>query len=318
MKKRVQSNKKRIRWASVLTVFVLLIGIIAIAFAAVHLLSPKANTSQKSSQTSRQEKTKSTVPSSSSQPKETKWLTGTNENQLPILMFHYVTSRADQLPQDSNNINIVTFEKELKVLKSQGYTTVSGTDAQKILTTKEKPSDKMVWLTFDDGSVTMYTDIFPLLKKYNMHATNFIITGFVNKAQGGILSWEQIKEMKASGLVDFGSHTVSHPDLGTQTLEDQRTELEQSKADLDKNLNQQTNMICYPAGGYNQNTLSLSTELGYKFGLLDPGRNGVVAQAAKESDGLLTLPRFRMMSSTTAEEMMQMIQPATDYNEKNK
>ncbi|XOW21079.1 hypothetical protein QK908_00100 [Lactococcus cremoris] len=92
----------------------------------------------------------------------------------------------------------------------------------------------------------------------------------------------------------------SHPDLGT-TLEDQRTELEQ-QADLDKNLNQQTNMICYPAGGYNQNTLSLSTELGYKFGLLDPGRNGAVAQAAKESDGLLTLPRFRMMSSTTAEE----------------
>ena len=37
-----------------------------------------------------------------------------------------------------------------------------------------------------------------------------------------------------------------------------------------------------------------------------------------QSDGLLTLPRFRMMSSTTAEEMMQMIQPATDYNEKNK
>ena len=100
MKKRVQRNKKRIRWASVLTVFVLLIGIIAIAFAAVHLLSPKVNTSQKSSQTSRQEKTKSTVPSSSSQPKETKWLTGTNENQLPILMFHYVTSRADQLPQE--------------------------------------------------------------------------------------------------------------------------------------------------------------------------------------------------------------------------
>ena len=45
MKKRAQRNKKRIRWASVLTVFVLLIGIIAIAFAGVHLLSPKTNTS---------------------------------------------------------------------------------------------------------------------------------------------------------------------------------------------------------------------------------------------------------------------------------
>ena len=56
MKKRAQRNKKRIRWASVLTVFVLLIGIIAIAFAGVHLLSPKTNTSPKSSQTSSQEK----------------------------------------------------------------------------------------------------------------------------------------------------------------------------------------------------------------------------------------------------------------------
>ncbi|BDH80416.1 polysaccharide deacetylase family protein [Lactococcus lactis] len=318
MKKRAQRNKKRIRWASILTVFVLLIGIIAIAFAGVHLLSPKTNTSPKSSQTSSQEKAKSTASSSASQPKETKWLAGTNENQLPILMFHYVTSRADQLPQDSNNINIVTFENELKALKEKGYTTVSGSDAEKILTTKEKPSDKMVWLTFDDGSVTMYTEIFPLLKKYNMHATNFIITGYVNKGQGGILTWEQIKEMKASGLVDFGSHTVSHPDLGKLTLEAQRTELEQSKADLDKNLDQKTDIICYPAGGYNQNTLNLANELGYKFGLLDPGRNGAIAIAAKESDGLLTLPRFRMMSSTTTEQMLQMIQPSTDYNEKNK
>ena len=93
MKKRAQRNKKRIRWASVLTVFVLLIGIIAIAFAGVHLLSPKTNTSPKSSQTSSQEKAKRTASSSASQPKETKWLAGTNENQLPILMFHYVPTR---------------------------------------------------------------------------------------------------------------------------------------------------------------------------------------------------------------------------------
>ena len=48
MKKRAQHDKKRIRWALILTVFVLLIGIIAIAFAGVHLLSPKTNTSPKS------------------------------------------------------------------------------------------------------------------------------------------------------------------------------------------------------------------------------------------------------------------------------
>ena len=79
-----------------------------------------------------------------------------------FLLCHF---KADQLPQDSNNINIVTFENELKALKEKGYTTVSGSDAEKILTTKEKPSDKMVWLTFDDGSVTMYTEIFSFIEK---------------------------------------------------------------------------------------------------------------------------------------------------------
>lgn len=244
-------------------------------------------------------------------------LTSKMENHLPILMFHYVTSRPDELPQDSNNIDIAEFENEMKILKQNGYKTMSAKEAQQLLTTKEKPSDKLVWLTFDDGSVTLYTEIFPLLKKYNIHATSFIITNFVNNSQGGILTWEQIKEMKQSGWVDFGSHTANHFDLGTQTAEQQEQELQMSKSDLDKNLNQDTNMICYPAGGYNQDTIDMANHLGYKFGFLDPGRNGAVEDDAKESDGLLTLPRYRMLDITTSTDMMNILKESTDYNRKN-
>lgn len=62
-----------------------------------------------------------------------------------------------------------------------------------------------------------------------MHATGAIITGFVDNHQSGILTWEQIKEMKASGLVDFISHTVSHLDLGTLSTADATYQLQQSK-----------------------------------------------------------------------------------------
>lgn len=274
------------------------------------------STSSKSSSLSSQTMPSHTNPSTSIKT-TTQWLSSKSENQLPILMFHYVIGSEDQLPQDSNSISVERFEAELSALKSGGYTTLSATDAERVITQKLKPSNKMVWLTFDDGSVTMYTRIFPLLKKYHMHATSFIITGFVDNNQGGILNWEQIKEMKKSGLVDFGSHTVDHPDLGTLSSEKQREELANSKADLDKNLGQNTDLICYPAGGYNSETLNLDQTLGYQFGFLDPGRNGAQPKAAGESDGLLTLPRFRMMDSTTPEEMLAMLQPATYYNEQN-
>lgn len=316
MKKRLRRKKKSYKRLFILPILVLLVVLLGI-IAFSQLTKTKAPEQQNARSMSQAKSVKEENSSEKSSVATPKWLSAKNENQLPILMFHYVTSDEDQLPKDSNNIDVTTFENELKALKEQGYTTVSAADAQRVLTTKEKPSNKLVWLTFDDGSVTMYTRIFPLLKKYQMHATSFIITSFVDNGQGGILTWEQIKEMKESGWVDFGSHTVDHPDLETQTLEAQRSELADSKADLDKNLTQKTNMICYPAGGYNQNTLDLSTELGYQYGFLDPGRNGAVAMAAKESDGLLTLPRFRMMDTTSAEDMLQMLQPAATYNEQN-
>lgn len=92
--------------------------------------------------------------------------------------------------------------------------------------------------------------------------------------------------MKASGLVDFGNHSVSHLSLEQLNLEGQRKKFEQLKANLDKQLSQNTNIICYPTNGYNESTLNLAKELGYTFGLLDPGRNGAIATSSKESDGL--------------------------------
>ncbi|MCL2113606.1 MAG: polysaccharide deacetylase family protein [Streptococcaceae bacterium] len=315
MKKRIERRKKRNYWQIILLPLLILVIVIAIIIVMANIFGKKSKNASNNNKVLPTSQTTSKATNQSKQAK--KWLISKSENQLPILMFHYVTSKPEELPQDSNNIDIATFEKELKTLKEQGYITASALQAQRILTIKEKPSNKLVWLTFDDGSITMYTKIFPLLKKYQIHATSFIITGFVNHEQGGILTWNQIKEMKTSGLVDFGSHTVDHFDLGQQNSEAQQMELIQSKADLDKNLNQNTNMICYPAGGYNQNTLMLAEKLGYQFGFLDPGRNGAISATAKKSDGLLTLPRYRIMDTTTPTDMLQMLQSATKYNEEN-
>ncbi len=319
MQRRNRRRKKSLIGKVVSVFLVLIIVAIAVVFGVKAL-----NNHTSVAKTAKSSLKSSTVPSSvvsaSSQAQSGSatpaWLNSKADNQLPILMFHYVSSKQSDLV-DSNWMPTSTFEANLQALQQAGYTTVTASEAEKILTTKTKPSNKMVWLTFDDGSLTVYRDIFPLLKKYHMHATAFIITGFVDKQQPGILTWAQIKEMQASGLVDFESHTVSHLDLGTLSTSDATYQLQQSQKELNQELGQNTDIICYPAGGYNQETLQLDSSLGYKFGLLDPGRNGAVAQAASASNGLLTLPRFRMASSTGPQELMSMLASSAAYNSEN-
>ncbi|MQW22678.1 MULTISPECIES: polysaccharide deacetylase family protein [unclassified Lactococcus] len=322
MNKRVQRRKKKNKFGIFIFTFILLLLVIGIGTVTVNslLTNKKATTASSSSQSTKlsiSSTSKTTVSTSKNSSLTSTWIQSSADNQIPILMFHYASSQASDLAGGSNWMPDSTLEADLAALKEAGYTTLTAQEAVKVLTTKTKPSNKMVWLTFDDGSLTVYRDIYPLLKKYNMHATAAIITGFVDNHQPGILTWEQIKEMKASGLVDFISHTVSHLDLGTLSTADATYQLKQSKKELDEQLNQNTNIICYPAGGYNQQTIEIAKSLGYSYGTLDPGRNGAVAEEASAANGLFTLPRFRMSSTTGPDLMMSYLKPATTFNEQN-
>ena len=98
-------------------------------------------------------------------------------------------------------------------------------------------------MTFDDSLRDFYTNAFPLLQKYQMRATNNVITGFVENGREDILTLAQIKEMKQKGM-SFEDHTVNHPDLSLSSAETQTTELQASKQYLDSNLSQKHNDGC--------------------------------------------------------------------------
>src|SRR3989344_2144741 len=76
------------------------------------------------------------------------------------------------------------------------------------------------------------------------------------------LNKEEIKEMSEDGQ-EFGSHTLSHPILPSQSEEKQREEIVESKKILEKILNKKINSFCYPYGKYNETTLKLVKEAGY-------------------------------------------------------
>lgn len=182
-------------------------------------------------------------------------------HRVPTLMYHAVSD--DCWGIQELFVSPSKMEEQLKYLAENGYTTITFEDMGR-LDEIEKP----VLLTFDDGYEDNYTELFPLLKKYNAKATVFMIMGFVGRAK--YLTADQIKEMDASGLVSFQSHTMTHAYLSTRNAEQLQYELLDSKLELARLIGKESFVIAYPSGRYSEASLKETGEH-YQFGLLSRG-----------------------------------------------
>lgn len=144
---------------------------------------------------------------------------------VPIFLYHQVNEKASVTPE--------LFEKHLQILKEKEIETV---------TLKEygdgEIGKNIALITLDDGYYDNYSKVFPLLKRYNMKATVFLNTLYIKEKRVGsteillngkanyeamkkyvesgdgttdqYLTWEEIREMYQSGLVDFQAHSHKH------------------------------------------------------------------------------------------------------------
>lgn len=145
-------------------------------------------------------------------------------------------------------------------------------------------------ITFDDGYTDNYTEAFPILQKYGVKATVFMITDAID--HDGYLTAAQMKEMTDSGLVRFGSHTHNH--LEVDSLDDAtlRTQLETSKQRIiDVTGQQSVDAFCYPAGSYDSKAMSIVSEY-FSFAFTTESPN----KTSEFTD--FNIPRYRVKRST--------------------
>lgn len=175
---------------------------------------------------------------------------------IPVLMYHCISK--------GNNYLFVPpeqFENQLVSLQKSGYTTITATE---LLSSWEKGTilpKKPVLLTFDDGYEDNFTNAFPILKKHHAKATIFIVTGAVDRPN--YLSWEQLREMNKSGLVDLESHTVHHHNTRLISDEYFRTELVESKRALESHLNKKIVIFAFPYGESKRSSAMILKQTGY-------------------------------------------------------
>ena len=125
---------------------------------------------------------------------------------VPILCYHRLGGGNSKMVVSPSN-----FEAQMAWLARNGYRVVRLADLAGFLAGERPLPQRAVVITFDDGYESVYRHAFPVLKKYGLPATAFVYTDFLGG--GDALTWAQMQEMQASGLVDIQSHSKSHRNL---------------------------------------------------------------------------------------------------------
>lgn len=169
-----------------------------------------------------------------------------------VLLYHEIgddaTTENEYLfirPQD--------FEAQMNVIYQRGVRTVFANEIN--------GAENAVCITFDDGYESFYTEAFPILKKYNLKATVFIVSDTVQTSRH--LTFPQIAEMAESGLVRFESHTKSHADLTLSDNNSLKDELYYSRGFIDRVTGYSPVCLAYPYGKYNRSVVRLTLGCGY-------------------------------------------------------
>ena len=132
--------------------------------------------------------------------------------QVPVFLYHQID------PQAEGDISITPehFEAQIAALAEAGYTAVLPEDLQAYVNQGKALPEKPILITFDDGYLSNYEYAWPILEKYGMKATIFVIGSTVGNTEHykdtdypitPHFTWEQAREMVDSGVISIQSHT---------------------------------------------------------------------------------------------------------------
>ncbi len=184
---------------------------------------------------------------------------------VPVLMYHSVNPKTNQQMR-SLIVSPESFERQMRFLKSQRYNVVTLEEVSRLMHDKKKAPPKTVAISFDDGFKDNYIYAYPVLKKFGLPATIFVIYNEVGRPQGDRLNWEQIREMQASGLIAIGSHTLGpEPLIDIKSEAELRRQIIDSKKMFEERLKTPVDGFCYVGGLFTPHIKELVKEAGYKY-----------------------------------------------------
>lgn len=146
----------------------------------------------------------------------------------------------------------------MRFLKESSFDVISLGEVVECIQKNRPFPKRSVVITFDDGFQNVYDEAYPILKEFGFRAEVFLVPEYCDRTnnwpgqpQGipvlDLLSWDNIKEMSEYGL-DFGAHTLSHPDLSKLPLRQAEREIIEAKSMIRHRVGKDVSFFAYPYG----------------------------------------------------------------------
>jgi len=215
--------------------------------------------------------------------------------EFVTLCYHAIPDRPKQ--GDIYSIPQRRFTEQIEYLKTHGYHPVSLNDIIQAHKGGKPLPANAVFLTFDDGYVSYYNFVVPLLAKYGYPSMLAVESSFIAKPPKDlpekIMSWDQLRELSKNKLVALVSHTydmhgaIQYNPSGNvapvvsirgydpkakryETGAEYRARIErdfrQQNSIFQKELGYKSNVIVWPHGRYNDISWDVARKYGYELG----------------------------------------------------
>lgn len=226
--------------------------------------------------------------------------------RVPILLYH----RFAPTVKDSMTITTPVFASHLKYLHDNGYTVIP---LRRLIDHYQGkaavPPPKSVVIVADDAHISVYTDMLPLVKQYRYPVTVFTYPSAISNASYA-MTWNQLRELKKTGLFDIQSHTYWHPNfkkerkkLPPAALDSLvMTQLRKSKARLETELGTRVDLLAWPFGIYDEYLIGKAREAGYVSSFTIERRH------ATERDNVMKLPRYLLVNADNNKAFAQLLE----------
>ena len=210
-----------------------------------------------------------------------------SDSGLPVLMYHFFYDKNEREPQDGNWIEINDFEAQMKYLSENDYYFPTWEEVEDYIDGKTELPEKSVVITVDDGDPSFFELGVPIIQKYNVQATSFVVAYW----------YGDVAENKEKNI-SYQSHSYDMHKGGSNgkgvmlswSYEKMVEDLKTSQEVLGG-----ATIFCYPFGQYNELDIKALKDTGFKLAFTTQG--GRVKKGASKYE----LPRVRISGNTGLE-----------------
>jgi len=207
-------------------------------------------------------------------------------------------------------ITTPVFEAQMKYLHDNGYTVIPLRQLVEYYRGKAPaPKPKSVVIVEDDAHKSVYSDMLPIIRRYRYPVTIFTYPSAISNAKYA-MTWEQLRELKKTGLFDVQSHTYWHPNFKRERKKLTgpalellvMTQLRKSKARLETEMGGRVDMLAWPFGINDEYLLAKAGEAGYVATFTIERRH------ATPTDSVMKLPRYLLVNGDSGKAFVQLLE----------